>query len=252
MKRIPDHILESINCGEADPSDYYAEYGEDNVKEALELLKQSDEEILNKISPEKFYDDLITKKNGHSKSKSVRFIRFAPLAAAAAFVLIFVPVMLNINQDKAYITSEEGVRIKGTLNKPELFLYRQTSGEPELLKNNEKVFCGDTIQIAYNPSGKKYCLIFSIDGNNQITNHLSQSEDSFITCEVQNRLTLLNYSYELDDAPDYELFVMVTADSKKELSEQIQGLAGKSVKYIQKGKYLPSQTDVTTFMLKKN
>lgn len=252
MKKIPDHILEAINCNEAIPSDFYEEYGKEEIDKALENLKKSDDEILERINADQFYETMMAKNIFRKRKNTYRSSRFIPLVAAAACVLLIFPLVFRGNNKIKSHPETSGIRIKGQYAKPEIILYKQASEKAELLKDKENVQSGDLIQIAFNPGGRKYCLIFSIDGNSQITNHLSVNEESQVLCEVENKHSLLNFSYELDDAPDYELFVMITSDECLDLTKQIEKLAGKNIRYIRNGKYLPSSAEITTVLLKKN
>lgn len=246
MKKIPDHILEAVNCGERNASDLFSEYGEMNVKAALEQLKKSDEELreifFNTSDAEKIYNKVIEKKN-HRKFS---FYKIAPMAAAAALLIGFLPVMVNRKTP-----ARETERIKGKEIGPELFIYRQTDHEPELLRDNDRAFNGELIQIAYNSKGKKYGLIFSVDGNKNITVHLSGDNEHLCTTEIQNKITLLNYSFELDDAPEYEFFVFVTADEVLDLTECINLISETGISKLNEGKVFPENTEFTTFSVRK-
>ena len=43
---IPQLLLEEINLGEKNASDYYDKYGKEELEKALEDLRKSDEEII--------------------------------------------------------------------------------------------------------------------------------------------------------------------------------------------------------------
>jgi hypothetical protein len=72
---------------------------------------------------------------------------------------------------------------------------------------------GNTIQLAYTvpAESRHYGVIFSIDGRSVVTMHypyrLGQS-----SLMVSGRRTLLREAYTLDDAPYFEIFVMVISE----------------------------------------
>ncbi len=251
MKKIPEYILVAINNGELKSTDYYEKYGKDNLESELKKIKESDLDILSQIDSEDFYKSVSNQlKNSVPKKNSV-FMKYVPIVSAAILLLLFFPVSLIKNHNQKKIVDVQTIRIKGkNVSQPQLFIYRQEKGEARLLKNGAKANHGDIIQIAYNPSGKKYGLIFSIDGNHEITPHLwNDSGSGFV--EVNQKISILDFSYELDDAPEYEVFVMVTSDNEINLSENIWNLKSEKLQTILYGKYLPENTEFTTFLLKK-
>lgn len=64
--------------------------------------------------------------------------------------------------------------------------------------------------------------------------------------------TPLDFSYELDNAPDFECFVMVTSKKQFSLEDIESKLTNKSdIDYITKLSYLPKKTEGITFTLEK-
>lgn len=268
MEKIPEYILEAINCGEKNACDFYEKYGKTEVDLALSELKKSDEEILEKIDSDAFYSAVNSRiKNNDKnkdqkkdfKSKYFNVQKIVPFAVAAVLVVAILPGIVK-NTQKSYTSTEfeigtqnDSVRVKGAkTNRSKLSLYQQTKDGIVLLKNNAKVHNGDLIQLAYN-SGKKYGLIFSIDGNQQVTNHFGTSK--FEALEMLSKLTYLDYSYELDDAPDYEIFIMITGDRPFEIEYVIEELKGKKLNQLKNKKfirkYIGENFETTTFVLIK-
>lgn len=270
MARIPEYILEAINCGELKACDYYEQYGKENIEQALEALKNSDNEILSQIDAGKLYDAVKNRKEsisdgkidrrveGKTQIKHFNFGAIKPVAAAAVFLLLILPGVMRIHQRSAsldssgltdFSVSETAVRTKGNSTGPQLFLYQQKQDVVISLHNGTKVEAGDLIQLAYNPNGNRYGLIFSIDGNHNITNHFGS--DDFDAWEMDNSVTYLDYSYELDDAPEYEIFVMIASDEPFNFRNEAEIMKNKNLKYLKSGTYVHDRYEYTTFVLIK-
>lgn len=157
-----------------------------------------------------------------------RYVLAAASAAAMAVVVIFtLPGIININS--VITPGDSTVRIKGLESK--LLLFRVRGKEVEELKNLDKARSGDIIQAGYIAAGKfTHGIILSIDGRGTVTIHYPDggaSGDRLVT----NRQTLLNKSYELDDSPSFERFIMIlSADplNTAAVTEKAKMLAGNS------------------------
>jgi hypothetical protein len=66
------------------------------------------------------------------------------------------------------------------------------------------------IQLKYSAKGAKYGVIFSIDGRGTVTLHYPGGAETPSTLDAGGTHAL-DFSYELDDAPDFERFFFVTA-----------------------------------------
>ena len=123
-------------------------------------------------------------------------------------------------------------RPKGLLpTGPELSLYLK--GDWETVLSNQAVLEeGNTVQLAYTvPAGSEhYGVIFSIDGRSVVTMHYPYQKGQSPLL-VSGRQTFLNEAYTLDDAPDYEVFVMVVSDDPLDVDTilyEAQGITGKA------------------------
>ncbi|HTP59961.1 MAG TPA: ActD-like protein, partial [Spirochaetia bacterium] len=103
------------------------------------------------------------------------------------------------------------VRIKGLA--PHLIAYLKTSQGVQELKPDAFVRRGDLIQLAYAAGDARYGVIFSVDGRGTITWHLPAGATTPAglapSLERQGQLPV---SYELDDAPGFERFFLVTSE----------------------------------------
>ena len=258
---IPTRILEEIKNSELDAKNFYSLYGKENIEASVEELKRSDMEILNTYSVQdmrKAVAEKLAGKNKESqKSNILKFPTYKIIGYAAAAVLlaaIMVPAGLK-NSTAASRTPTE--RIKGNAaaiqnTAPGLKLYRQQGREIQALNNGDFAHSGDVIQIAYNAGSSEYGVIFSVDGNGNITRHFP--ENSWQAAQLMHRAddTPLDFSYELDNAPDFECFIMVTSKKQFNLNGLESAIKNKTdIDYLTALSYLPKKTEGTTFILEK-
>ncbi len=271
---IPIRILEQINNSELNAADFYKIYGKQEIETELERLRKSDNEILNKYSAEKMRlaveRKLAANKNRHSNEKrTFQPARNIQLAAAAAILCtVCIPAGLRVRSqnegnisiaaEKTASNSADSVRIKGNaLNSiesknPKLNLYRQTNGKIQSLDNGTLAKPGDVIQITYNAGKEEYGVIFSVDGNGNITRHFPENSWHAEALSHNMNETPLDFSYELDNAPDFECFIMVTSKKEFELNDIEQKIKNKTdINYLKSLSYLPKKTDGITFVLEK-
>jgi hypothetical protein len=129
------------------------------------------------------------------------------LAAAAALVLLIVP--LHSWLDRSTEESSRTERVKGL--SPRLVLFRKTEAGSERLEDGTAAERGDLIRIAYQAVERSYGIIFSVDGRGTVTRHLPREGERASPLE-RDGMILLDSSYELDDAPSWERFYLVTGN----------------------------------------
>jgi hypothetical protein len=233
MKMNPLH-LEQLLAGEKTVSDFPEEISDAVAKEIvrgqLDELKRSNREILDRYPA----DDILAalqKKTGYTAEKAAEpgvarqilpFFsgrRVIMLAAAACFVLAIPIITFSVQEHAVSITQSGAVtettdqpaenRIKG--NGSHLYVYKKNGDQAVRLDNNAVVHEGDTLQISYIASGAKYGAILSIDGNGTITQHYPYNEDECAKLENAGEIAL-EYAYQLDNAPSFERFILLTSD----------------------------------------
>jgi hypothetical protein len=72
------------------------------------------------------------------------------------------------------------------------------------------------IRLGYRAAGRGYGAIVSTDGRGNVTLHLPASGGRAATLKAGGTV-LLSFSYELDDAPRWERFYLVTANQPFEV-----------------------------------
>lgn len=135
--------------------------------------------------------------------------------AAALMLFIGFGFVLSLNTGNS---SGNEIRVKGA---PALTIYRNSGDMVEKLGDGSDAFEGDLLQIAYqNIPLNHYGMIISLDGNGNQTIHYPLSGSDAQLLESGGEI-YLPWSYELDDAPDYEVFFLIVSEksfSMKDIS----------------------------------
>jgi anti-sigma factor RsiW len=126
-----------------------------------------------------------------------------PAVAAAAVVLA---VGLSVLRPPS---PSDGILIKGA--GAELVVFRKTPSGSERLEDGTPARPGDLIRVGYRAAGHAFGVIVSTDGRGSVTQHLPRSGGQAAALEA-GATVLLDFSYELDDAPRWERFYLITGD----------------------------------------
>ena len=232
-RTVPGLILEQIRLGELDEDRRRRiedEMGAEALQEAINRLEQSDSEILRDYPAESVAAQIMQRASatGARQERVVAFPARArrriliPLAAAAAIALVaFVGIRGFAPTTTPGTTAEEVTRVKG---QPYLLIYRDASGKPELVTEDDTLKESDRIQIKYVAAGSLYGAILSIDGRGAVTLHYPPFEGAEPRLEP-NTAIALEHSYVLDDAPKFERFFFVTADAAFAVSTVLESAA---------------------------
>ncbi len=211
---ISDYRLEKLKLGELSEEESRRLLGNPEIAERLALLEADDKRILEKhpFRPELY----ASARNEESAAPRRRAVfdfaagksrnRFPALSIAAAVLAAVIALPFMFRQPAG---PDEDYRVKGGIS--HLYLYKKTSGEAAELTNGAVVRSGDAIQIAYASAAELYGIILSVDGNGQVTQHLPERGDLAVALQ-SGRLQLLDYSYVLDSAPDFEIFLLITSN----------------------------------------
>ena len=300
--KIPTRILEAICNNELQAQDFYDVYGKENVINACNEIKLSNEQIKQTYSVEDMKravaqklqnskNNEITKKcekkeknelnqqnfvvfgkkntEKHQKMSFSKFKVIVPAMAAAVLAAVILPRMIlpenlqnsqNLSENSA---KNANIRVKGAKNienlensrqnqKTEIRLYKKTDDGVQLLSNGDSVKKGDVIQITYAPGKNNYGVIFSVDGNGNITRHFPEKSWNSERLSHEKPEIPLNFSYELDNAPNFECFVMVSSEKEFNLNDIEKRIENsKELDYLLEMKYLPKKTDGAVFVLEK-
>ena len=128
-----------------------------------------------------------------------RFRLLVPAFALAAAITVAIVV-------QRAVPSDDVVRFKG--EGPSLRLFRLAGKDPERLADGAHVKAHDVVQVAFESSGAAHLVIVSVDGAGHATLHWPLDGNT----AVPPGMKALPQAFELDEAPGFERFFLVTSD----------------------------------------
>jgi hypothetical protein len=220
---VPDVVLERYRLGELPPAD--AErlerglQGDPALRLRLEMLEASDAEMERTGVPDRLAAGvrvrvarLRAEHRVQARPSLARWLVPAAVAVAATVVVVSLPgarARLGLVSPPWSNRAGGSDRVKGV--KPSLTLYRKTAVGTEKLDDGAVLRAGDLVRVAYQGAGRAYGVIVSIDGRGGVTLHLPASGPVSARLLPGDRV-LLDRAYELDDAPRFEKFYLITGD----------------------------------------
>ena len=121
---------------------------------------------------------------------------------AVPVVALFL-VVLSVPAFFDWVVELPTERIKGSVEGPELMVFRKLDSGEERLRDRTRADSGDLVQIVYRSSGLPFGAILSLDGSGIVTQHLPVNSNTAVRLAVRDTL---DFAYELDDAPKWERF----------------------------------------------
>lgn len=192
-----------------------------SLDDELAALRASNSEILGHL-PRETMAAAIRRRAATAPARRSRLpLLLAPMVLAGSVALAL--VMARTDRQLAgpspvpFVGDE--VTIKGDeLPSPRLLVYRQRpaqepgSTSSERLSDGCHAARGDLLQLAYDkaPEGL-FGVLLSIDGAGRVTQHLPEEGARISSRLTSMREIALPSAYELDDAPTFERFVLVTS-----------------------------------------
>lgn len=128
-----------------------------------------------------------------------------PVTAIACMAILFIGIFVYTS-NKSTLTDD---RVKGGGNRIEL--WQKKEGIVANILNNALLEKGDVIQIRIHPEKKCFGVVVSLDGRGTWTTHLPDSGSTSKAIKP-GKDEFLDFAYQLDDAPNYEVFWLVTSD----------------------------------------
>jgi len=224
---IPEFFIEEMHL-DGDPGHRGRENVDPETKEALAAIERSNAAILSAYPAEAMRSAVRAKLEARKK-RTLFFPTLGTIgfAAAACCVLavsfLTFSNMVSVKQPTAVSSPLLAERTKGS--GPNLFVYLKDGDDARLLPSGSQVKSGDTIQVSYIAGSDAYGAIISIDGTGSIFQHYPESGDLAAALSPKGEIPL-EYSYQLDDAPRFERFFLVSAPTpfsteflKKELAK---------------------------------
>lgn len=177
-----------------------------DVRERLDDLELSSAALLRQHPPSALVAAVRARARGGRARAALP--GWTPLAAAAAVVASLVGFAM-LRPWGPGGPDEDVTRVKGIA--PYLLLYRKASVDVERLPPAAVARPHDVVQLAYQAGARRYGVILSVDGRGVVTRHLPVHGTASAPL-TSGRPVALAQSYELDDAPGFERFLLVAAD----------------------------------------
>ena len=142
-------------------------------------------------------------------------------AMPAAAALILAAIVARPGDSLSTLVSMDE-RIKGP--DAALSIYRQTPDGSEQLDEGAVTHQGDVIRIGYRVSDTAFGMIASVDGRGVVTLHHPVATPR-ATRLRGGELVLLDQAYELDDAPKWERFYIITGTTEFDVAPIVDTIA---------------------------
>ncbi|GBU22852.1 hypothetical protein R80B4_02764 [Fibrobacteres bacterium R8-0-B4] len=249
MSPISDRALERYLLGEL-PADELAaisaqESADGGLRDRIAALRRSDAEILEVYPPTRMARRIATalaeRTDRARKRRTERIPIFAIPAAVCAALLILLPITTRTTGPAAPYYED---RVKGVgLTAPAIEVWRKEGADARKLAPLTAAKTGDLVQLRYIVPEFCYGAVISVDGRGVLTVHLS-GESGKAAPLTPGRPVALENSYQLDDAPLFETFYLVTAKDNFDIESVKQSLRDKK-------QSLSTDQIITTFTLRK-
>jgi hypothetical protein len=184
--------------------------------------------------------------------------RFVPASAfafpAAAAVLVFVGVFMA--KGLLFPAQGDGIRVKS--GAPGLLVFKKAAAGPLELADGAAAAAGDVLQIKYAAGSARYGAIVSLDGRGAVTWHLpgvyaKGPASNGLAPRIDEKGAALDSAYELDDAPAFERFFILSSKDDFDLSLVASALhdLALSGRAETGAPRLPSALEYKSFLLRK-
>jgi len=182
---------------------------QDGDGDAIAALAKDDARVLERLPPSTFAANVKAAAKGSRGEHEVGPGRFrrallaTPAVAAAAAVLV-----VALPEPAADVDGIAAVdRLKGA-GAPALEVFVDAPAGPQALADGAAVRAGDTLQLRLLARGAAHGVVVSLDGRGAVTRHFPDGTSTLLPAGSSP----LPFSFELDDAPGFERFFLVTSD----------------------------------------
>lgn len=213
-RRVPELHREQLALGELAPERREALLARPETAAELAVLRAADAEILAEHPPARVLAEVRRRAAAMPRRAPTWALWLTPtLAAAAVAALVLTRPVEDVPKDslvarRALAEDPGETRIKGLA--PHLLVHRQEGERAVPLAEPAQARAHDRLQLSYVAAGARHGVVLSIDGNGVVTLHAPTSP-SGSTALQQDGAVALPQSYELDAAPGFERFILVTA-----------------------------------------
>ena len=210
--KTPRWLLERLALGELDPKTAgevrrrAAAAGED-LDAALAELAASNAELLAQHPPARLVEAIRRRARPAPRPRRARVWLVAPIALAGALALV---LLVRPAGDHPATEPLEVNTVKGP-EPSHLVVYRHERGGDRPLADGASAAEGDLLQLAYREKRAGFGLLLSIDGAGKVTLHWPDRPSTGAAPLETSGEAQLPSAYQLDDAPNFERFFLVTA-----------------------------------------
>jgi hypothetical protein len=264
LRRVPDLVLERYRLGELPPDETVALERrlevEPDLAARLAALDRSDEEIRRLYPPAWLTEQIRSRRTDPGRTARptwrwpLRWPVPAALALAATLALVLAPRLVSPPSPESVVgvrsapSAVAGDRIKGL--QPSLVLFRKTDSGSETLADGVVARAGDLVRVGYRAAGRTHGVILSIDGRGVVTVHLPARGNEAAPLRSGGTV-LLDRAYELDDAPRFERFFLVTADHAFDVEPVVEAARRAAGAAARDELALSAPLQQTSFLLRK-
>lgn len=212
---VPDLWLERFRLGELTPAE--ARAVEDRLRHdpearaRLDAIDRDDREQRAAGLPHRIAAAARQRIAARGPGGDRPHVRTLTVAAAGAACLLAVAAVI-VRSPQLPGTSpgdSDGVRLKGP--GPAIVAFRKAGDTSAPLHDGDVARERDVIRLGYQSAGRAFGAIVSMDGRGVVTQHLPLTGTTPARLEAGG-VVLLDAAYELDDAPRFERFCLVTSD----------------------------------------
>ena len=114
--------------------------------------------------------------------------------------------------------ADDGIRTKGDVRRLRVHRVDAGTGVASALGERDTASPGSVLQISLLPGPGTWAAVVSVDGSGQATLHLPETGDSALRIEDAVQAP---HSFQLDDAPGFERFFLVTSNRRFSLDEAL-------------------------------
>jgi len=260
---LPDLVLERYRLGELSADEVEALrqrlLEEPELRVRLEDLEASDAEIRHRYPPAWLAERIRSRlpvatpaTRGQRPGMARRWAVPVAVVATAGLLLVVAP-WLGVRPPPGVgvprpIEERSGDHIKGL--EPRLEIFLKTAEGSEGLTDGAVVGVGDVIRVGYRAAGRGFGVILSVDGRGAVTVHLPVAGERAAAL-APGELVLLDHAYELDDAPRFERFFLVTGEVPFAVAPVVSAARQLGATTNPTGLRLAAPLKQTTFLLRK-
>jgi hypothetical protein len=207
-RTVPDVLLERFRLGELperDALELRRRIDSDHALQArLAALEKSDAEILAQHPGSEVARGIRARLAPEVRPTRVRRVRAIWLVPVTAALVVAAIGLLPL------LESTRREQLKGA--GPALVVYRKTAVGSEVLEPGAIARAGELLRVGYRAAGQRFGVIISVDGRGVVTQHLPATGGEAAALGGEGNV-LLDSSFELDDAPGWERFYLVTSNA---------------------------------------